>query len=220
MNMRYLSGSTGDMGTARRLAAAGIGLMIQPRSYLHHRIELFPFWAADIGMTYSADADGYLEFLDRLPRTGLFCVSPDAYPDAYESQRRGLEYAGLIREMGHRPAVVAQNGAENLVWPWEEFDCLFLGGTKQDDPKREWKVSAPAERLALEARNHGLQVHMGRCQPGRLLRARQMGCTSADGTFIRFGPDVNAPRLIHALERTAATVPLPIFERFESLPHE
>lgn len=216
--MKYLSGASGNLDTATRLSAAGIGLMVQPGHSLHRRIDLFPFWAADIGMKFSADVDAYLSYLDRLPRTPLFVVSPDAYPDPVESQRRGLEFAPIIREMGFRVAIVAQTGSEALSWPWDEFDCLFIGGTRTDDPKQEWKVSAMAEGLAHEARNQGRQVHMGRCQPGRLLRARQMGCTSVDGTYIKFGPDINVPKLVHGLKRTEATQPLPIFERFESVP--
>ena len=216
--MKYLSGATGDASIARRLAADGIGLMVQPGHSLHKRIDWFPFWAADIGKKFSPDADAYLDYLDRLPRTPLFVVSPDHFPDAAESLRRGLEYAPIIREMGFKAAVVAQDGAENLHWPWDELDCLFLGGVP-GEPKSEWKVSAAAEGLALRARNAGKQVHMGRCQPGRLLRARQMGCTSMDGTYVKYGPEINAPKLAHALRRTAATQPLPIFERFEAEPH-
>ncbi len=216
--VKYLSGATGDEVVGRGLAAAGIGLMVQPGHSLHKRIEWFPFWAADIGMKFSEDTDAYLDYLDRLPRSPLFVVSPDAYPDAVESQRRGLEFAPIIREMGFRVAIVAQDGAEKLHWPWDELDCLFLGGTKRDDRWKEWKVSAAAEGLALQARNAGKQVHMGRCQPGRLLRARQMGCTSMDGTYVKYGPEINAPKLIHAIARTHATQPLPIFERFEDLP--
>jgi hypothetical protein len=216
--MKYLSGASGNEATARMLAAHDIGLMCQVGNSLHRRIDWFPFWAADIGMRFNADTDRYLDYLDRLPRTALFVVSPDAYPDPVESQRRGLEFAPIIREMGFKVAVVAQTGAEDLHWPWDELDCLFLGGTKDDDPKKEWKISAAAEGLAARARNAGKQVHMGRCQPGRLLRARQMGCTSMDGTYIKYGPDINVPKLIRGLNRTWATQPLPIFERFESLP--
>ena len=42
-----------------------------------------------------------------------------------------------------------------------------------------------------------------------------MGCTSADGTYVKYGPEINTPKLIHGLRRTAATQPLPIFEKFE-----
>ena len=87
--MKYLSGASGNEANARMLADAGIGLMCQVGNSLHKRIDWFPFWATDIGMAFNADTDRYLDYLDRLPRSGhLFVVSPDAYPDPVESQRR------------------------------------------------------------------------------------------------------------------------------------
>ena len=39
-------------------------------------------------------------------------------------------------------------------------------------------------------------VHMGRVNSLRRLRyASAIGCDSADGTYLRFGPDVNLPTL-------------------------
>ncbi|GGP80795.1 hypothetical protein [Streptomyces melanogenes] len=55
----------------------------------------------------------------------------------------------------------------------------------------------PAHPLALEARELGLAVDMGRVNSRRWLRlAQAIGCTSADGTYLAFGPDTNLPRLL------------------------
>ncbi|MES1975701.1 MAG: hypothetical protein V4472_24860 [Pseudomonadota bacterium] len=183
--MIYLTGATNDQDEPR-LIAGGVGLMVVRGNSYHLRIGRYPFWAADIGMAAS-DADPYLAWLDHLSTRDrcLFAVSPDAYPDAIESQRRGLEFAPLIREMGYPAAVVAQDGAERLAWPWEDMDCLFVGGERRS--RCEWKVSPAAERLVRAARNAGKWVHMGRVNSlRRLERARSMGVNSVDGTFVKY----------------------------------
>ena len=194
--------------------------MCQPGNGYHHRIEAFPFWAADIvGMNNNNPVEKSLDWLDGLPRSPLFIVSPDAYPSAEESLRRGLEYAPLIREMGFPVAVVAQDGAENLHWPWDELDCLFIGGIQSEPAWSEWKESDEAKELARRARNAGKWVHMGRVNTlARLRRARLMGCHSVDGTKIAFGSDANLPELLRFLEIMDNTPPLP-FDRWESPSH-
>lgn len=188
--MIYLTGATNDRDEPA-LIAAGVGLMVQRGNSYHRRIGRYPCWAADIGMAAS-DADPYLAYLETLPREGcLFAVSPDAYPDASESQRRGLEFAPLIRELGFPVAIVAQDGAEDLSWPWSEFDCLFIGGKRTANPRDEWKTGPQAESLCRAARRAGKWVHMGRVSSfdgdrSRIARARQMGCNSCDGTFLKY----------------------------------
>src|SRR6516225_10366818 len=82
-------------------------------------------------------------------------------------------------------AFVAQNGQERLPVPWDEFSVLFIGG---DD---EWKLGEPERDLAAEARLRGKRIHMGRVNSLKRMRyARAIGCDSADGTFIRYGPDL------------------------------
>jgi len=108
--------------------------------------------------------------------------------------------------------------------PWDEFDVLFLGGGQSElylsktnrvqwkdpetgkvwkDPETgkckwvgEWKLTPGAARLTAEARRRGKDVHMGRVNSLKRLRyAQDIGCTSADGTFIAFGPDKNTPEV-------------------------
>lgn len=184
--MIYLTGVTNDADEPR-LIAAGIGLVTTrfTKGYLK-RITRYPWHGADIGMGFS-EADEYLDYLDRLPRERcLYAVSPDCYPDAVESLRRGMEYAAIIRDMGFPVALVAQDGAEKLAWPWDAFDVLFVGGKRNvAQPRKEWKISREAEDLCRAARNHGKWVHMGRCNSmWKLERARAMGC--ADGTFVKY----------------------------------
>ncbi len=75
--------------------------------------------------------------------------------------------------------------------PWDDFDALFVGGST------EWKLSGSARELVREARARGKSTHMGRVNSLRRLRyAESIGCDSADGTYLIFGPDVNLPRLL------------------------
>lgn len=187
--MIYLSGATNNR-VEPRLIADGVGIMLNPGNSYHLRVSRYPWFAADmVGMNNNVDPDQALAYIDRLPRERcLFITAPDEYPSAVKSLERGLSFTPLIRDMGFPVAVVAQDGAEKLDWPWDEFDCLFIGGERNfTHPWREWKVSPQAAELAARARNVGKWVHMGRVSSGtRLLRAKQMGCGSADGTHIKW----------------------------------
>lgn len=228
--MIYLTGVTSSAIEASELLRWPVGLMCNSGNSYHLRIDKFPWWAADlVGISNNVDPEVGLSRLEELPQERcLFVTSPDAYPSATESLRRGLEYAPLIRELGFPVAVVAQDGAEDLDWPWEEIDCLFIGGIKQERGRDEWKESLAAAGLAMAARSAGKWVHMGRVNSTRrLMVARLMGCHSADGTYIRHRIRKRAgePEGEHAqrgaveLARKLAvlrnTPPLPL-QRFES----
>ena len=75
--------------------------------------------------------------------------------------------------------------------PWAEFDVLFIGGTT------EFKLGPGARALIDEAVARGIPVHMGRVNSRkRLVYAHVAGCASVDGTYLKFGPDVNLVRLL------------------------
>ena len=62
-------------------------------------------------------------------------------------------------------------------------------------PLAEWKLSEAASRLAEEGLRLRKGVHMGRVNSRkRSLAAATMGCTSADGTYVARGPDINLPK--------------------------
>ncbi len=96
-----------------------------------------------------------------------------------------------IRALGYRVAFVAQDGQESLPVPWDEFDALFIGGST------EWKLGPHAREIAAEAKRRGKWLHMGRVNSERRFKyAAAIGCDSADGTYLTFGPDVNLPKLL------------------------
>lgn len=125
--------------------------------------------------------------------TCVFATAPDVIGDAAATLKRSLPWLPKIRALGYRAAFVAQDGIENTDIPWSEFDCLFIGGAKDD----VFKLGPVARALVLEAKRRGKWVHMGRVNSRKRYRyAEAIGCDSADGTYLTFGPDTNLPKLM------------------------
>lgn len=124
----------------------------------------------------------------------LFAVAPDVVGDHEATIVRSRPMLSRIRNMGYRAAFCAQDGWDEVSTPWDEFDVMFIGGTT------EFKFRGG--RLACSvARKKGKKVHMGRVNSMERLRAAaSIGCDSADGTFLRFGPDINMPKLLAWLD--------------------
>jgi hypothetical protein len=161
-----------------------------------NRIDDARMWVADngcFGKGYPGDAGflGWLETLSPLAGRCWFAVAPDVVSDAAATLKKSAPFLPKIRGIGYPVALAAQNGLEDLTVPWDEFDVLFLGGDTA------WKLGPAARRLTAEARQRGKGVHMGRVNSLRRYRyAEAIGCTSVDGTFLTFGPDVNLPELL------------------------
>lgn len=120
-----------------------------------------------------------------------FAVAPDVVGDAAATLERSLPWLSRIRGLGYPVALAAQDGLEDITPPWDEIDCLFLGGSTV------WKLGEPARQLAREAKRRGLWVHMGRVNSERRwLYADAIGCDSVDGTHLVFGPDLGLPQLL------------------------
>jgi hypothetical protein len=195
-------------------------------------------WCADngcFGKGYPGDDAWWAWLESRRPHadTCLFAVAPDVVGDAAATTARSLPWLPRIRALGFPAAYVAQNGLEDLDVPWHAFDVLFLGGSLECLPcgfvwpsdqrperrqrcphchhrMREWKLGAAARQLVAEAKARGKRVHMGRVNSeDRYRYAMAIGCDSADGTFLTFGPDLNLPKVI-AWSRLADHHLLPI----------
>jgi hypothetical protein len=160
-------------------------------------------WCADngvFGKGYPGDAKwwAWLEASAVDAATCVFAVAPDVVADAAATLVRSAPWLARIRGLGYPVALAAQDGLEHLTVPWDEFDVLFIGGST------EWKLGAAARALVAEAKARGKHVHMGRVNSERRLRyALHIGCDSADGTYIAFGPDVNLPNVLAWLRGTA-----------------
>lgn len=152
-------------------------------------------WAADnscFGNNYPGDA-AWLSWLAKLtPHADrcLWATAPDIVGDAAGTLDRSLPHLPVIRAIGYRAALVAQDGLERLPVPWDQFDVLFLGGSTS------FKLGHAAVHLAQEALSRGKNVHMGRVNSARRWDyAQRLGCRSADGTFLTYAPDTNLDRL-------------------------
>jgi hypothetical protein len=136
----------------------------------------------------------YRKWLGRLQPLAsrvTFAVAPDVPFDMAGTLACSAPWMPVIRALGFPVALAAQNGAEHLKLPWDEFDALFIGGDN------EWKLGRHADAISAEARARGKHVHMGRVNSLRRLKiAARMGCDSADGTLIAFGPDKNLPQVL------------------------
>ena len=196
--IKYLSGAI----RAELAGDARFGYLVTPN--MHNRPSGAP-WGADTGCFTKAgvrsfSVDKYLGWLKTWsPRECLFATAPDVLGDAGATMTRSLPVLPAIRAAGFKAALVGQDGLEDLTVPWGEFDALFLGGST------EWKLSLAAAELASQARARGLWVHMGRVNSyRRLAYAASIGCDSADGTFLAYGPDKNLPRIQNWFDKLAA----------------
>jgi hypothetical protein len=153
-------------------------------------------WCADngcFGKGYPGDAEwfAWLEANAADADTCVFAVAPDVVGDAFATLARSLPWLPRIRALGYPAAFVAQDGLTTAETPWDELDVLFIGGTTA------WKLGADARVLVAEAKSRGKHVHMGRVNSEKRMRyAHAIGCDSADGTYITFGPDVNLPNVL------------------------
>jgi hypothetical protein len=134
----------------------------------------------------------------------LFAVSPDVVGDARATLARSERFLPLIRYYTRFPAaLVGQDGLEDMAVPWDEFDVFFIGGSTG------WKLGEAARGLVAQAIDHGKWVHMGRVNSLKRLRyAEAIGCDSADGTYITFGPDANLPTVLGWVRAIGSQLPL------------
>jgi hypothetical protein len=140
----------------------------------------------------------YAGHLKRFPHNRtLFAAAPDVLGDHSATVERARPVLCLIRTLGLKAAFVAQDGWEDETTPWDECDAIFVGGST------DFKFRGGRQAVAA-AKRRGKWAHMGRVNSlERLRAAKSIGCDSADGTFLRFGPDVNGPRLLAWLESIA-----------------
>ena len=197
----YLTGVSGPAVAAAAARRSDLGLLAQPGNSLHRTADRYPCWAADNGCYAQGDAFdlvAYLGWLARLPHRAslLFATAPDVVADHAASWARSRDVLPRIRDLGLPAAFVAQDGMEDdPSVDWAAFDALFIGGSDT------WKLGPAARDLAGEARARGKWVHLGRVNSKRRLTyAQQIGCHSADGTYLAFGPDLNLPKLIRWLD--------------------
>jgi len=174
-----------------------LGLMYQPG--MGNDSRAFPFWkfACDNGRFAKPDewnAGDWLEWLAGLRRyrqNCLFAVAPDVVGDAVATLQLSMPYLETIRQLGYRAAFVAQDGFHDAFPNPDTFDVLFIGG------RDEWKFAEDGGYASARwARSHGKPTHQGRVNSERRLVTMMVSLfDSADGTYLKYGPDQNWSRL-------------------------
>jgi hypothetical protein len=207
MIVLYLTGSS-NASVVRTAQQLPLGLLAQPDSHYERHIPSFPVWAADNGCFgverngRTFDIEGYLAWLDSLPRKGcLFAVAPDVlhwidgkpFGDAVATWERSAPILPRIRALGFPPAYVAQDGIDPHTVEWRAFQWLFIGGSDR------FKYCRETRYLARLAHQHGVQVHVGRVNSWRHFQEAAVFADSCDGTYIKYGPDINLPKIIRWL---------------------
>jgi len=166
-----------------------IGQMVTPDA--GNRIVPGVTWAFDNGCFSSQWTPGlWLRTLDRYQDTPgcVFAVVPDVVADAASTDLRWHRWAGEVADRGYTPAYVVQNGCDGIP---DNAGAVFIGGDTA------WKLGPEARHLAGMANRNGLWLHAGRVNSLRRLRyMADLGCDSADGTYLAFGPDTNLPKLL------------------------
>jgi hypothetical protein len=189
--MRYFANPSTQ--TVRDAMTAGLlGCIVTPKQ--GNRLPDDVRFCADngaFGKGYPGDATWWA-WLQSLPADRCaFAVAPDVPFDAAATLERSGPWLPRIRGLGIPAAFAAQDGLETMDVPWDDFDVLFIGGTT------EWKLGRHARALIREAKLRGKPTHMGRVNSEQRLRyAHHVGCDSADGTYLAFGPDVNLPDVL------------------------
>lgn len=213
----YLTGASCQQLQDAAATTPNLGVLAQPGNRLDRQAGAYQGrMAMDNGCFTKGDAfdlEAYLGHLRTVVAEGnvpLFATAPDVVGDYTATTRRSVPVLALIRELGVPAAYVAQDGMEADLdrVRWDLFDVVFIGGST------EWKLGEGARAVVAAAKAHGKHVHMGRVNSLKRLRyAQAIGCDTADGTFVAFGPSKNAPKVLEwlatlAREASAAALPL------------
>ncbi|HEY7417691.1 MAG TPA: hypothetical protein VH593_21090 [Ktedonobacteraceae bacterium] len=175
------------------------GFMLTPR--IGNKMPESYLWAADNGCFSAGDKFDLAKFLVWLEEHDnqekcLFATAPDVLTDAKATLKRSLPVLGQIRDLGYAAAFVGQDGATVDDIPWDDMDCLFIGGST------DWKLSDAVRLLVDESKARGKWAHMGRVNSWKRIKlAANWGCDSVDGTLLCFGMDTHLPSLRKWLER-------------------
>lgn len=190
--MLYLSGAVVITDGRLRFKHPNLGYMMTPDmgNAIPNNVQL----AIDNGCFTNPAGysdERYRQHLLKFPpgRT-LFATAPDVLKDHYATVERATPILRMIRKLNLPAAFVAQDGWNEGSTPWHDLDAIFIGGST------EFKY-ASSRHIVQTAKRHKKWVHMGRVNSfKRLYFATVLGCDSVDGTYLRFGPDINGPKLL------------------------
>lgn len=137
------------------------------------------------------------------PGKCLFVTAPDIPFDADGTRARFMEYRERLLALDVPLAFITQDGMGVEDIPWGDISAVFVGGSD------EWKLGRESAAIMAEAKRRQKWVHVGRVNGyGRLRKAYILGADSVDGTYLRFGPKTNWPRVVHWLTKIHAMPPM------------
>lgn len=174
-------------GTTKTMAAVGaesprrVGHLLTPANWnsVDRIVKSGLPWACDNGAYAGFKPQSFWRMCERVAGKPwlLWVACPDVVGNAADTLRWFRDWQPAMRALGLPVALVAQDGLEYLPIPWDDFSCLFIGGST------EWKLSDAAHDLAKAAKDRGKWRHMGRVNSlRRMRRAQLMGCDSIDGS--------------------------------------
>ena len=185
-------------GATRTKRPAGTGYLVRPGSgNASSSLPLQPGrWAMDNGAFSGFDPGAFMRMLQRFQHVPgcLFVAAPDVIGpidgrgDAAATLDLWPFWSCVIRAIGFKPALVAQDGLTVESTPWDELGALFVGGSTA------FKESVTMRTLIGYAKAQGLWVHWGRVNGKRRYElALKAGCDSFDGTGFSWFPDTRIP---------------------------
>lgn len=121
--------------------------------------------------------DSFREYKDTL----IFITIPDVVGDCLATLKRFSYYRRKVKN--YPVALVSQDGIKQHASkiPWDEFDCIFVGGTDTH------KLGIEGRWIIEQAKNRGKWVHVGRVNSvSRMLSFWE--ADSYDGTHLSFFP--------------------------------
>jgi hypothetical protein len=199
---------SGATATVRRYAArGGLGHLLTPgngnrvATLLADGLPL----AADNGCYRGLDVSAFWALCRRLrpyAEQVLWVAAPDVVANAYATLVRFWLWQPLLSAYGLPVAFVAQDGQEELLVPWAQIRCLFVGGSTA------WKEGPHALALLREAKARGLWIHVGRVGTQRRMRLfAGSGVDSIDSTAFSRWPDKHIPQALDALSTVQLALP-------------
>lgn len=152
--------------------------------HIHHsRLEKGVFWGLDNGVfTNKFNEKKWLRQLEKLlpyKDTCLFIAIPDIVGDFHGTLKRFFHYKDIVKD--YPIGFVSQDGVKIEEVPWDNFDCIFIGGTDNH------KLGTEAELVIKEAKKRNKWVHIGRVNSVRRI-LKFWEADSWDGTSLGFEP--------------------------------
>ena len=157
------------------------GMLVTPRD------RKTPEKAVEVGAAWAIDNFAYTDWrvrpfinllndYEKIPGC-LWCAAPDVPKDAAATLQKFPVWQEIIRSYGYPVALVTQDGMQSEDVPWSLVDCLFIAGSD------EWRFGTPGIALIQEAKRLGKQIHIGRVNSIKRLRACQaLGADTVDGS--------------------------------------